>query len=192
LPSPSPDTPFFQPNVLIDAKGCPRLSDFAYNSITKNIYSVNASTPHRDSTVRYYAPELLGAGGALWVEERTPTKKSDIYSLSMVIVEVRLFSESIIRPGLDCFCFQLATGRMPFPELTDPMVIIVTSKGERPLKPPHFDTPGMTPAIWEIAEKCWHRKAKKRPEANAVLKHLEKLADPGVCTHELEACSYLE
>ena len=42
----------------------------------------------------------------------------------------------------------------------------------------------MTPAVWKIAEKCWHQEAKKRPEVNAVLQHLEDLANPGTCAHK--------
>ena len=65
-----------------------------------NIDSVNASTPNHDCTVRYCAPELLDAGGVVKIDERRkPTNKSDVYSLSMVIVEARLFSESVTRPG---------------------------------------------------------------------------------------------
>lgn len=71
--------------------GNPRLDDFGFSSITRNPSSVNASTPNNGCTIRYNAPELLGVGGTRRFENRTPTKKSDIYSLSMVIVEVCLF-----------------------------------------------------------------------------------------------------
>ena len=95
----------FQPNILIDAKGCPRLSDFACSSITRNINSANASTPNRGPTLRYCAPELLGDGAASNIKKQKPTKKTDVYSLSMVIVEVCLFSGSMMHLGLDCFRF---------------------------------------------------------------------------------------
>ena len=77
-----------QPNILIDSEGSPRLSDFGLCSITKNLDSVNASTPNHGCTVRYCAPELLEFGDGAKVEKRKPTNKSDVYSLSMVIVEV--------------------------------------------------------------------------------------------------------
>jgi len=89
-----------QENILIDAEGSPRLSDFGLCSITKNINSVNASTPNHGCTVRYCAPELLSGETAAGGEKRKPTNKSDVYSLSMVIVEARL-SESVTRPGSD-------------------------------------------------------------------------------------------
>ena len=90
-----------QSNILIDEEGSPRLSDFGLWSITRNIDSVNASTPNHGYTVRYCAPELLDIEGVARLEKK-PTDKSDVYSLSMVIVEVRLLSESVIRPGSDC------------------------------------------------------------------------------------------
>ena len=57
----------------------------------RNIGSANAPIPNRGSAVRYRAPELLEFEGVVGAERR-PTKKSDVYSLSMVIVEVRPFS----------------------------------------------------------------------------------------------------
>ena len=86
-PSLTPRLP--QPNILIDSKGSPRLSDFGLCSITRNINSVNASTPNHGCTVRYSAPELLNTDGIVKTKkEKKPTYKSDVYSLAMVIVEV--------------------------------------------------------------------------------------------------------
>jgi len=75
-----------QANILIDEKGNPRLSDFGLCSVTRNIDSVNASTPFRGSTVRYSAPESLDTSGDY--KRRKPTNKTDVYAFSMVIVEV--------------------------------------------------------------------------------------------------------
>ncbi|KAF9646883.1 kinase-like protein [Thelephora ganbajun] len=155
-------------NILIDASGSPRLSDFGLCSITKNIDSVNASTPNRGCTIRYCAPELLEINGVPPLEKK-PTNKSDVYSLSMVMVE-------------------LMTGKIPYPDSQDVNVIFLISKGRRPPKPLSFEAPGITPTVWRIAKKCWHGKAKKRPETNGVLQDLEKLANSGVCTHEACSC----
>jgi len=73
---------------------------------------------------------------------------------------------------------------MPFPDYTDHNVAIIIAKGKRPQKPTRFEAPGITPAVWKIAEKCWHQKAKERPEAKVVLQCLEDLANTGKCTHE--------
>ena len=61
--------------------------------------SANASTPHAGCTLRYCAPELLReqAKGL----KRKPTSKSDIYSLSMVIVEVYTLCGNMVYPGSD-------------------------------------------------------------------------------------------
>jgi len=68
-----------------------------------NINSVNASTPNHGCTVRYCAPELLDVEGAR--AKKKLTAKSDVYSLSMVVVEVRRF------PKVRTSGFQLS----PFP-----------------------------------------------------------------------------
>jgi len=62
----------------------------------------------------------------------------------------------------------------------------LVSKGKRPPKPRDSNAPGMTPLVWEIAEKCWHKKAKLRPDVKAVLRRLENMeAETGVCTPEV-------
>src|SRR6266403_1559481 len=86
--------------------------------------------------------------------------------------------------GSDCPRFQLVIGRDPFNELLGSINILVP-KGTRPTKPRHFDAPGMTPAVWKIAQKCWRQKAKERPEVYTVLRSLERLANPGVYGHIL-------
>ena len=71
-------------------EGSPRLSSFGLCSITRNIDSVNASTPNRGCTIRYCAPELLDRKDVGKIEKKYLTTKTDVYSLSMVIVEVRV------------------------------------------------------------------------------------------------------
>ena len=100
------------------------------------------------------------------------------------------FSDSTTRRRSDCSRFKLVTGRMPFPEFTDPNVTNLVLRGKRPPKPRHFDTPGMTPAVWKIAKRCWHEKARERPDVNTVLQDLEDLANPGpgMYTHQTRSC----
>jgi hypothetical protein len=81
---------------------------------------------------------------------------------------------------------------MPFPEFTDLTVTVMVSGGKRPPKPRNFDAPGMSPAIWKVAKKCWHQIAQERPEVNIVIKHLENLVNPGLGAYTHETCSYLE
>ena len=109
-----------QENVLIDAEGNPRLTDFGHSSITKNLDSINASTPNTGGTVRYCAPERLDSMGDVRGNKRKPTNKSDVYSLSMVITEVRLFYESARGPGSDFFASSLRPERCRFPNTMIP------------------------------------------------------------------------
>jgi len=143
-------------NILIDAEGNPRLSGFGSSSITKNVDSVNASTANQGCYFRYSAPEVLNVDGTLEVKKTT---KSDVYSLSMVIVE-------------------LATGKPPFHDLQDFGVVIVASKGKRPPKLRRFDALGITSEVWAVAKKCWHQKPRERPEAKSILRDLEQIANP--------------
>ena len=92
------------------------------------------------------------------------------------------------RPGSNRLHFQLATGKMPFPGSTDANVTILVFQGKRPPKPRRFEIPGVTPAVWKIAEKCWREKAKDRPEVNTVLQGLETIAHTGGCTHSACIC----
>ena len=77
---------------------------------------------------------------------------------------------------------QLATEKVPFPELSMSHVYGAVLKKKRPLKPARFKAPGITPRVWKLAKKCWHQKPEKRPEANAVLQDLETLLQSNVCT----------
>jgi len=143
-------------NILVDETGSPRLSDFGLSSITRNIDSANASTPNHGCTLRYCAPELLGTDGVIMAKKK-PTTKSDVYSLSMVIVE-------------------LTTGKPPFHGVTDLNVAITVSKGTRPQKPHYFDAPGITSGVWEVAKRCWHKRPRERPEVRDVLQELNQIA----------------
>ena len=68
---------------------------------------------------------------------------------------------------------------MPFPGSTDGNVYVLVSRGKRPEKPRRFDAPGITPAVWKVAQKCWHEKASRRQEVKEVLENLQKIANPG-------------
>ena len=54
----------------------------------KIMKSANTWIPNNGGTLRYRAPELLDLGKRAKEFERKPSSKSDVYSLSMVIVEV--------------------------------------------------------------------------------------------------------
>ena len=73
---------------------------------------------------------------------------------------------------------------MPFPNFTDHNVSVVVLRGKRPEKPRRFDAPGITPAVWKVAKKCWHEKASGRPEVKKVLEDLQKIANSGKRTNK--------
>ena len=68
--------------------GNPRIIDFVSSWFTKDIDSVDTSKPAYGYSIRWAAPELLEK---IRIPKSMParsTTKSDVYSLSMVIVEV--------------------------------------------------------------------------------------------------------
>jgi hypothetical protein len=75
---------------------------------------------------------------------------------------------------------QLVTGKIPFPDVKlDGNITSKISKGERPPKPKGFPAPGASEEVWGVAEKCWHKKADKRPEVAQVYKHLNDIKSGG-------------
>ena len=64
-----------QSDILIGSDGLPRLSNYGLDL-------------REDCALRYCAPELFDSRGRRIDRLREPSGKSDVYSLSMVIVEV--------------------------------------------------------------------------------------------------------
>ena len=80
--------------------GCPRISGFGLFLIGRSADLTNAPISDYDSGIRYSAPELLGNDGTMRVGyERYAGRKSDVYSLSMIITEACLSPERVIHPS---------------------------------------------------------------------------------------------
>ena len=127
------------------------------------------------------------------MKDEKSTYGSDIYSLSMVIVEVCLFLNSTMHRCSNLFRFQLVTGRIPFYGHNNLLVPYLVVTGVRPPKPVVIVAPGMTPQVWDIAERCWHREAQSRPDAKVVLQELEDMkAKTGVCTPEVPVATRVD
>ena len=57
--------------------------------------------------------------------------------------------------------------------MLDNGVLFEMLRGGRPPKPASAGVLGLTPDVWELTKKCWHKKAKKRPNTSEILAHLE-------------------
>ena len=81
-----------QPNILINNEKNAVLCDFGLASITADAESAHASTINSAGSIRWMAPERLSifdgnsesTSSAIRV-----TRESDMYSLAMVVIEVR-------------------------------------------------------------------------------------------------------
>ena len=87
--------PETQANILIDADGNPRLTDFGLSSIKRIILLADNSWPEWGDSMRCKAPELAPLStnpkDLEKVRSARPTYKSDVYSLAMVVIEVIFF-----------------------------------------------------------------------------------------------------
>lgn len=72
-----------QPNVLVDAIGRARITDFGLASVTQNLGAVRSSSDGDGlgHTKRWTAPEILS-----WVGSHS--KEADVFSFAMVVIEV--------------------------------------------------------------------------------------------------------
>ncbi|KAI0946591.1 hypothetical protein AcW1_010020 [Taiwanofungus camphoratus] len=107
-------------NVLVDDEGHALLTDFGLATIADDHDdAVDTRVTEADDrgTVRWIAPELLDSENG---RTPLPTKKSDVYSLSMLMWEV-------------------FAGRVPWPELAKgAQIVYAVLKGARPLRLPHI------------------------------------------------------
>ena len=70
-----------QPNVLVDAAGRARITDFGLAMVTQNLDSLRSALGDQGHSVRWTAPEILN-------EQGTYGKEADVFSFAMVMVEV--------------------------------------------------------------------------------------------------------
>ena len=70
-----------QPNILVDAAGRARITDFGHAMVTENLDSIRSAPNDHRLTTRLTAPEILN-------EEGTYSKEVDVFSFAMVSTEV--------------------------------------------------------------------------------------------------------
>lgn len=161
---------FVQLNVLVDDGGNGVLCDFGLSRIRADVTS-RASRVDADDIVgslNWMAPERL-LGGIL-------KKPSDIYALGMTTYEVSIHGKYVANYDSDQWLEKIYTLQVPLGELKYGVFIqLVVMQDVRPERPEDEDAPKLSDAIWELAEQCWVKNAKKRPTANAASHIISRL-----------------
>lgn len=95
-----------------------------------------------------FKPNLFG------LRDSRPTKESDYYGLGMMIYEV-------------------LSGRTPFSQYSQFVIVVKVLEGERPERPRGAEGTLFTDDIWCMLELCWKAQPRERMSAQAVLQVLE-------------------
>ena len=70
-----------QSNILVDASGDARITDFGLAVATQDLGSIRSGSDEYGDSVRWIAPEILDSR---W----THSKEGDVFSFAMVTIEV--------------------------------------------------------------------------------------------------------
>lgn len=135
-------------NILVDGLGHALITGFSKAIVGDQCHGRN-DLEEAEHNVQWTAPEVLREGIA--------TKKSDIFSFAMLVIEV--FS-----------------GAIPFVGRPYPTAILDIIQGRRPLQPHH---PDFTGSLWKLVQRCWNQEPSLRPGAIETLEGL-LVCDPPV------------
>ena len=80
-----------QSNILVDASGNARITDFGLAMVTQDLDSLLSGSGESGDSARWMAPEILDSRG-------TYSKESDVFSFAMVAIEVRSIQPAQRRP----------------------------------------------------------------------------------------------
>ncbi|KAL0069473.1 serine/threonine protein kinase, AGC [Marasmius tenuissimus] len=157
-------------NVLVDEQGRCRLADFGLAVIAAESTELNnSSASSAKGSLRWMAPEVFNVCGGAVIsnngergKRRTIKLARDIYAFACTVLEI-------------------ITGKPPFPDLIDAMVMFqVAVHDSRPPRPTNVI---WCPSnIWALMQQCWTRQAQDRPEASEIhdfLSLLENLRRAG-------------
>ena len=151
-----------QPNILVDATGQARITDFGLATITQNLDSIRCASGDQGYTARWTAPEILN-------EEGTYSEEADVFSFAMVMVEVCYRSPPVCRiiayPSTQVF-----TGAVPFGNCLPAAAMLAIMSGGRPPRPVH---PALTDGLWTMMQLCWGQDPHSRPEVFKVFEVLD-------------------
>ncbi|KIJ07120.1 hypothetical protein PAXINDRAFT_90906 [Paxillus involutus ATCC 200175] len=137
-------------NVLIDDKGRARISDFGLLTLLAELETPTFETSiPRKRTLRWAAPELLGASGG----GVNPSPQSDVYSFGGIML-------------------QILTGKVPYHYLVnDAPVVLAIRKGETP-KRPSEDL--VTDRQWAFMQRCWTPATVARPSGEEIVEFVRR------------------
>ena len=146
-------------NILINDDGHACIADFGLLTIIPDQTSFISTISFAEGgTIRWMSPELLDPE-SFGLKDSRPTNESDCYALGMVIYEV-------------------LSGRAPFSQCKDPVVIRRVMDGERPGRPQGIRGAWFTDGLWEMLELCWKPHPHDRPSLKTVIQCLEDVLQP--------------
>ncbi|KAJ7098394.1 kinase-like domain-containing protein [Mycena epipterygia] len=137
-------------NILVTPSRRACIADFGLSSIVDAITLrfTHSSASARGGTARYQAPELLKG-------ESQNHFGSDIYAFA-------------------CVCYEILTGKAPFYELLNDMVVMFkVVNGERPSQPIACSGTTTFDSLWDLLRHCWQEKPDTRPTAAQIVDRLE-------------------
>ncbi|KAF9789390.1 kinase-like domain-containing protein [Thelephora terrestris] len=145
-------------NILIDQDGHACLAGFSLLTIVSDPTSPTVSSSYRGGagTTRWMSPELLDPD-QYGIRDSRPTKESDAYALGMVILEV-------------------LSGRFPFSQFRDVVVMRMVLDGIRPERPNGPEGVWFTDDLWRLLASCWESQRERRPTIEAILEFLEHIS----------------
>lgn len=140
------------------------------------------------------APELFDPK-TFGRKDTRPTKRSDVYAMSMVMMEVCPASTLLlvsylagrgrtppptvwVRDHLLLPCsmtpIQVFTGRAPWGALNDSQISYKVTSGQRPARPFGAENRGLSNSVWDLIQSCWDGDRKTRPDVHIVHKRLSE------------------
>ena len=146
----------------MDNFGRARITDFGLALVIQGLNSTWSASSHGSHAPRWTAPEVLNGG--------VYSKKSDVFSFAMVMIEVRherLSCQSLVYCG--SASAQAFTGAVPFNGVPGVAAVHEIMNGERPPRPHH---PIFTTKLWELMQCCWDDDPHVRPRVSEVLRVL--------------------
>ena len=146
-------------NILINHDGHACITDFSLLVIIPDKADfISAISCIEGGTIRWTSPELLDPE-PFGLEDSRQTKESDCYALGMVVYEV-------------------LSGRIPFAQYKDTIVIRKVMDGERPERPRGSRENWFTDDLWGMLELCWKPQPRDRPSLKDLLQSLEGVTGP--------------